>query len=139
MIRRISNLRYADDTTLMGTSADEVKELLIKIKPASEAAGLDLNLAKTKVMTTTNDTHLDIDGEAIDVVESFNFLGALISPRNLYSQDTNRRIGLGKAAVIGLCKIWKDKNFPIVTYECKSWVINKKDRKRIDSFEMWCF
>ena len=151
--RHVSNLRYADDTTLLEKNADQLKQLINKVKTASEAAGLDLNLNKTKIMTTSDLRTFDLDGHNIETVDSFNFLGVAITPDILYRSEIHRRIGMGKAAMTRLHKIWKDKNvslgtkisivralvFPVMTYGSESWVLTKRDRKRVDSFEMWCY
>ena len=154
--RKLSNLRYADDTTLLATNAKELKTLLLRVKAASEAMGLRLNVSKTKIMTIGSDGNEDpiiVDGDEVEQVTQFNFLGALITSNGGCSTELRRRIALAKSAMVGLKKIWADRGitkatkkrlvsalvFPIATYGCESWTLTKSDQGRINSFEMWCW
>ena len=149
----ITNLRYADDTTLLATTIKDMKEMLTNLKKASMKAGLSLNIKKTKVMFMGESEKLTIDGEEIEKVEKMVFLGAEINRTATSSADIKRRIALGRTAVAKLATVWKDNHinqktkiklletlvFSIVLYGSESWVINKIERKRIDSFELWCY
>ena len=154
--RKLSNLRYADDTTLIATDAVELKELLLKVKAASEALGLRVNVSKTKIMTVGSDGNEDpisVDGDEVEQVTQFNFVGSLVTSSGGCSMELRRRVAMAKSAMVGLSKIWADRGitkttkkrlvsaliFPIATYGCESWTLTKADRCRINSFEMWCW
>ena len=151
--RRLTNLRYADDTTLLEKSEEKMKELLQQVQLASEEAGLYLNINKTKIMSTDRLTTFNLNGEDIEVVKNFQFLGVMMSEDNNCGKEIKRRIAIGRAAMMNMRKIWVDDNirintktrlvkaliFPIVTYGAESWVMNRADRKKIDSFELWCW
>ena len=151
--RKINNLRYADDTTLLAESKEELLQLVTSVKEKSAQAGLYLNLKKTKVMSTEEMEEFELDGENVEVVRDFVFLGAKIEDSGSCKGDILRRLALGRAAMTGLNKIWKDKDitittkcrivnalvFPVVLYGCESWTIRKAERRRIDSFELWCW
>ena len=152
---KLSNLRYADDTTLVATSALELKELLLIVKAKSEGLGLRLNVSKTKIMIVGSDGNEDpivVDGTEVEHVTQFNFLGSLITTSSGCSTELRRRMAMAKSAMVGLNKIWTDRGitkatkkrlvstliFPIATYGCESWTLTKADQSRITSFEMWC-
>ena len=152
----LSNLRYADDTTLITPSLEELCDLLLKVKHESEALGLHLNVAKTKIMMIGEDTQTDpiiIENEEVEVVTKFNFLGAYISHSGGCQDEIRRRLALGRSAMDKLHKIWADRGvtkatkiklvqtliFPIASYASESWTINKADLNRINAFEMWCW
>ena len=151
--RKINNLRYADDTTLLAESKEELLQLVTNVKEKSAQAGLYLNLKKTKVMSTEEIEEFELDGENIEIVRDFVFLGAKIEDSGSCKGEILRRLALGRAAMTGLNKIWKDKDitittkcrivnalvFPVVLYGCESWTIRKAERRRIDSFELWCW
>ena len=154
--RNISNLRYADDTTLLATNASDLEELLLKVNSESEALGLKLNVSKTKVMIVGgNETEAQIlvNGAVVEQVDQFNFLGSLISTDGGCSTEIRRRLGMAKSAMVRLQKIWSDRGitkntkarlisaliFPIATYGCESWTLTKSDEKKINSFELWCW
>ena len=151
--RKVTNLRYADDTTILASSKRELSRGLSMIKTASEAAGLFLNLKKTKVMTTGCMSNFDLQGENIEVVNSFTFLGAKIESSGQHEDEIRRRIAMGRSATLRLAKIWKDRGisvqtktrlvqtlvFPIVLYGAETWIVRKADLKRIDAFELWCW
>ena len=145
------NLRYADDTTLMAESEEELKSFLMKVKEESEKVGLKFNIQKTKIMASGPITSWQIDGETMETVTDFIFLDSkllhtmtaamklkdscsfgklLTNPDSiLYSKDITlpAKLHLVKAVV-----------FPVVMYGCESWTIKKAERRRIDAFELWC-
>ena len=151
--RKINNLRYADDTTLLAESKEELLQLVTSVIEKSAQAGLYLNLKKTKIMSTEEIEEFEVDGEKIGVVRDFIFLGAKIEESGSCKGEILRRLALGRAAMTGLTKIWKEKDitittkcrivnalvFPVVLYGCESWTIRKAERRRIDSFELWCW
>jgi hypothetical protein len=151
--RNINNLRYADDTTLMDGSKSGLKKLLDRVKAASESKGLLLNVGKTKVMSSTTLDRFDVGNHEIEVVDSFTYLGSVITSGGSCEAEIKRRLALGRAAMAGLSNIWKAKNvtvqtkvrlvkalvFPVVTYGCESWTVRKREKARIDAFELWCW
>ena len=151
--RSISNLRYADDTTLMAKSEDELKSLLMRVKEESEKLGLKLNIQKTKTMASGPITSWKIDGETIETVTDFIFLGSKITADDVYSHKIKIRLLLGRKVMTNPDNIIKSRDitlpttvhltkatvFPVVMYECESWTINKAERQRIDAFELWCW
>ena len=148
--RKINNLRYA---TLLAESKEELLQLVTSVKEKSAQAGLYLNLKKTKVMSTEEMEEFELDGENVEVVRDFVFLGAKIEDSDSCKGELSRLLALGRAAMTGLNKIWKDKDitittkcrivnalvFPVVLCGCESWTIRKAERRRIDSFELWCW
>ena len=130
--RNISNLRYADDTTLMAESEEELKSLLMKIKE-SEKVGLKLNIQKTKIVASGPITSWEIDGEKMETVRDFVFLGSKITAEGDCSHEIKRRLLLGREAMINLDSILKSRDitlltkvhlvkaigFPIVMYGCE--------------------
>ena len=153
--RQINNLRYADDTTLIARTAAELQDLIERVKISSEKYGLLLNVKKTKVMICggKNDHHIQTDGEDIEIVNTFNFLGAMIVDTGGSSEEIKRRLAIGRTSAIGLTSIWKDRGisrntkikimntlvFPVATYGSETWALGAADRKKIDAFEMWCW
>ena len=137
--RNISNLRCADDTTLMAESEDELKSLLIKVKEENEKAGLKLNIQKTKIMASGPITSWQIDGETMETLRDFIFLGLKITANGDCSHEIKRRLLLGRKAMTNLESILKIRNitlptkvrlfkamvFPVVIYGCKSWTMKK--------------
>ena len=101
-MRKISNLRYADDTILMAESEEELKSLLMKVEEESENAGLKLNIQKTKIMTSGPITSWQIDEETMETVTAFIFLGSKITADGDYSHDIKRCLLLGRKAMINL-------------------------------------
>ena len=148
--RNIHNLRYADDTTLMAESEEELKSLLMKVKVESEKVGLKLNIQKTKIMASGPITSCQIDGET---VSDFIFLGSKITTDGDCSHEIKRRLLLGKKVMTNLDSILKSRDitlptkvrlvkamvFPVVMYGCESWTVNKAEHQRIDAFELWCW
>ena len=137
--RNISNLRYADDTTLMAESEEELKSLLMKVKEESEKVGLKLNIQKMKIMASSPITSWQKDGET---VSDFIFLGSKIMADGDCSHEIKRCLLLGRKAVTDLDSILKSRDitlptkihlvtamvFPVVMYGCESWTIKKAER-----------
>ena len=134
--RNINNLRYADDTTLLAESEEELKSLLMKVKEESEKAGLKLNIHKTKIMASGPITSWQIDGET---VADFIFLGSKITADGDCSHEIQRHLFLGRKVMTNLDSILKSRDitlsakvclvnamfFPVVMYGCESWTIKK--------------
>ena len=149
--RNINNLRYSDDTTLMAESEEELKSLLMKVKVESEKVGLKLNIQKTKIMANGPITSWEIDGETVETVTNFIFLGSKITADGDYSHEIKRRLLLGRKVITNLNSIFKSRDitfptkvrlvkaivFPVVMYGCESWTVKKAERRRIDAFELW--
>ena len=147
--RNINNLRYADDTTLMAESKEELKSLLMKVKEESEKVGLKLNIQKTKIMASGPITSWQIDGET---VRDFIFGGFKITADGDCSHEMKRHLLLGGKVMTNLDSILKSRDitllikvrlvkamvFPGVMYGCESWTIKKAEHQRIDAFELWC-
>ena len=127
--RNIINLRYADDTSLMAESKEELKSLLMKVKEASEKVGLKLNIQKTKVMTSGPITSWQIDEETMETVKDFIFLSSKTTADGDCSHEIKRCLLLGRKVMT---------NLAVVMYGCESWTIKKAERRRIDAFELWC-
>ena len=151
--RNINNLRYADDTTLMAESEEELKSLLMKVKVESEKVDLKLNIQKTKIMASGPITSCQIDGERVETVTDFMFLGAKMTADGDCSHEIKRHLLLGSKVMNNLDIIFKSRDinlptkvrlvkamvFPVVMYGCESWTIKKAERRRIDAFELWCW
>ena len=149
--RRETNLRFADDTTLLCTSKEELLGLLKKVKEASMSKNLLLNTQNTKIMVVDKDRERKedfvLDGEKIEEVES------LINTKGSSAQEIRRRLAMGRGAVQNMVSIWKSRGmslglkvrflrataFPIAIYGCESWAMTSGDKKRVDAFEMWCY
>ena len=116
--RNINNLRYADDTTLMAENEEELKSVLMNVEEESEKAGLKLNIQKTKIMASGPITSQQIDGETIETVRDFIFLGSKITVDGDCSHDTKRHLLLGKKAVTDLDSILKSRNIDLLTKVC---------------------
>ena len=137
--RNISNLRYADDTTLMAESEEELKSFLMKVKEESEKGGLKINVQKTKIMASTPITSSQIDGEIIETVRDFIFGGSKITADGDCSYKIKRPFLLGRKVMTTLDSILKSRDitlstkvhlvkamvFPVVMYGCESWTIKK--------------
>ena len=150
--RNINNLRYADDT-LMAESEEELKSLLMEMKMESKKVGLKLNIPKTKLMTSSLITSWQIDGETMETVRDFIFLGSKVTADGDCSCEIKRCLLLGRKAMINLDSILKRRDitlitkvhlvkalvFPVVMYGCKSWITKKAEHQRIDAFELWCW
>ena len=149
--RNINNLRYADDTTPMAESEEELKSLLMKAKEESEKVGLKLNIQKTKIMASSPITSWEIDGETVEIVRDFIFLGSKITADGDCSHEIKRRLLLGRKVMTNLDSILKRRDitlptkvclvkamvFLVVMYGCESWTIKKAERRRIDAFQLW--
>ena len=143
--RNISSLRYADDTTLMAESEEELKSLLMKVKEESEKAGLKLNIQKTKIMVSSSFTSWQMNGEIVETVTDFIFLGFKITADGDSSHEINRCLLLKRKAMTNLdsvlksrdislpTKVWLVKGmvFLVVTYGCESWIVKKAEHPRI--------
>ena len=151
--RNINNLRYADDTTLMTESEEELKSLLMKVKVESEKVGVKLNIQKMMIMASGPITPWQIDGETVETMSDFSFLGSKITPNGDCSYEIKRHLLLGRKVMTNLDSILKSRAvtlstkvcllkgmvFPVVMYECESWTIKKAELQRIDAFELWCW
>ena len=122
--RNINNLRYADDTTLMAESVEELKSLLMKVKEESEKVGLKFNIQKMKIMASGPITSWQIDGEAMETVTDFIFLGSKITADSDYSHEIKRRLLLGGKAMINLDSILKSRGTRDQTANI-CWIIEK--------------
>ena len=138
--RNINYLRYTDDTTLMAESEEELKSLLMKVKEESEKTGLNFNIQKTKIMASSPITSWEIDGEKMETVTEFPFLGSKIAADGDCSHEIKRHSLLGRKAMINLDSILKSKKtlltkvclvkamvFSVVMYGCESWTIKKAE------------
>lgn len=154
--RRINNLRYADDTTLLAGSAKELEDLIERVRTESEKFGLFLNVSKTKVMIINQleeNPSIHAGNQAIEIIDQFNFLGSMISNQGGSSIEIRRRIAMAKTSMSAMHKLWKDRSiskttkirlvstliFPITTYACETWATNAADQRKIEAFEMWCW
>ena len=139
--RNINNLRYADDTTLMAESEEQLKSLLMKVKEESEKVCLKLSLQKTKIMASGPITSWQIDGETVETVSDFILGGSKITADGDCSHEIKRRLFLGGKVMTNLDSILKSRDitlptkihlvkakvFPVVTYACESWTIKKAE------------
>ena len=116
--RNINNLRSADDTTLMAESEEELKSLLMKVKEESEKVGLKLNIQKTKIMAFSPITSWEIDGETVETVADFIFLGSKITADGDCSHEIKRRLLLGRKVMTNLDNILKSRNITLPTKVC---------------------
>jgi len=148
--RNNSNLRYADNTTLMAESKEELKSLLMKVKEESEKVGLKLNIQKTKIMASGPITSQEIDGETVETVSDFIFLDSKITADGDCSHEIKRRLLLGRKVMTNLLKsrdftlptkvrLVKAMVSPVVRNGCESWTTKKVEHQRIDAFELWCW
>ena len=151
--RNINNLRYADDTTLVAESEEELKSLLKKMKEESEKVGLKLNIQKTKIMASSPVTSWEIDGDTVEAVSDFIFWGSKITADGDCSHEIKRHLLLGRKVMTNLDSILKSRGitlptkvclvkamvFPVVMYGCENWTIKKAECRRIDAFELWCW
>ena len=148
--RNINNLQYADDTTLMVESEEELKSLLMKVKEKSEKVGLKLNIQKTKIMASGPITSWQLDGETMETVSGFILGGSKITADSDCSHEIKRRLLLERKVMTNLDSILKSRDitlptkvclgkamvFPVVMYGCESWTIKKAECQRIDAFEL---
>ena len=150
--RNINNLRYADDTTLMAESKEDLKSLLMKVKEESEKVGLKLIIQKTKIMASGPITSWEIDGETVETVSDFLLGGSKITADGDCSHETKRCLLLGRKVMTNLDSIFKSRDitlptkvrlvkatvFPVVKYGYESWTVKRAERQRTDGFELWC-
>ena len=146
--RNINNLRYVDDATLMAESEEELKSLLMKVKEESEKVGLKLNIQKTKIMVSDPITSWEIDGETVETVADFIFLGSKITADCDCSHEIKRHLLLGRKVMTNLDSILKSRDittkvllvkamaFPVVMYQCESQTIKKVEHRRIDALAL---
>ena len=139
--RNINNLRYADDTTLMAESEEELKSLLMKVKEEREEVGLKLNIQKTKIMASGPITPWQIDGQTMETMADFIFWGSKITADGEFSHEIKRCLLLGRKVMTNLDSIFKSRDitlptkvylvkamvFPVVMYGCESWTIKKAE------------
>ena len=138
--RNINHLRYVDDTTLMAESEEELKSLLMKVKE-TEKVGLKLNIQKTNIMASGPITSWEIDGEPVETVSDFIFLGSKITTEGDCSHEIKRRLLLGRKVMTNLDSIFKSRDitlptkvrlvkamvFPVVMYGCETWTVKKAE------------
>ena len=148
--RNIKNLRYADNTTFMAEHEEELKSLL-KVQQEIEKVGLKLNIQKTKIMASGPITSWYIDGETVETVANFIFLGFKINADGDCSHEIKRRLFFERKVMTNLESILKSRDitlptkihlvkamvFPVVMYGCESWTVKKAERRRIDAFKLW--
>ena len=150
--RNFNNLRYADDTTLIAESEEILKSLWVKLKEESEKVGLKLNIQKTKIMASCPITSWEIDGETVETVSDFIFLGSKITTDGDRSHEIKRHLLLGRKVMTNLNSVLKSRDitlptkvrlvkamvFAVVMYGCESWTVKNAEPRRIDAFELWC-
>ena len=148
--RNISSLRYADDTTLMAESEEDLKSLSMKVKKESEKVGLTLNIHKTRIVASGPITSWQIDGETMETVTDFIFLGSKITVDGDCSHEIKRHLLLGRKAMTHLDSVLKSRDitlqakvyivkamvFPVVMYGCEGWTLKKAEHPRIDAFAL---
>ena len=149
--RNINNLRYADDTTVMAKSEEELKSLLMKVKEESEKVCLKLNIQKTKIMASGPITSWEIDGETLETVADFILGGSKITADGDCSHEI--KLLLGRKVMTNLDSILRSRDitlltkvslvkamvFPVVMYGYESWTVKKTEHRKIDAFELWCW
>ena len=151
--RSINNLTYADDTTLMAESKEELKNLLLKVRKKSEKADLKLRIQKTKIRVSSPITSWQIVGETMETVTDFILGGSKIISDGNCSHEIKRHLLLGRKYMTNLDSMLKIRDItlltkvhlvkamvvPVVMYGCESWTIRKAECQRIDAFELWCW
>ena len=137
----------------MAESEEELKSLLMKVKEESKKVGLKLNIQKTKIMASGPITSSEIDGETVETVSDFTFLGSKITADGDCSHEIKRRLLLGRKVLTNLGSILRSRDislaekvhlvkamvFPVVMYGCESWTVKKAECQRVDAFELWCW
>ena len=151
--RNINNLRYADNTTLMAESEEELKSFLMKVKEESEKVGLKLNIQKTKIMASSPITSWEIDGKTVETVRNFILGGSKITADGDCSHEIKGHLLLGRKVMTNLDSILKSRDitwptkvrlvkamvFPVVMCGCESWTVKKAEHRKIDASELWCW
>ena len=151
--RNINHLKYADDTTLMAESEEELKSLLMKVKEESEKVGLKLNIQKTKIMASDPIISWQIDGDTVETMRDFVLGGSKITTDGDCSHEIKRHLLLGRKVMMNLESILKNTDitlptkfhlvkgmvFPVVMYGYESWTVKKAECRRISAFELWCW
>ena len=151
--RNFNNLRYADGTTIMAESEEELNSLLMKVKEESEKAGLKLNIQKAKFMASSPITSWQLDGQTMETLKHFILGDSKITADGDCSHKIKRCLLLGRKAMTNLDSILNSREsslptelclvkamvFPVVMYGCESWIIKKTECQRIDAFEVWCW
>ena len=149
--RNINNLRHADDTILMAESEEELKSLQMKVKEESGKVGLKINIQKMKIMASGPISSWQIDGETMETVADFIFLGSKITVDGDCSHEIKRCLPHERKAMTTLDSILKRRDttlptkvhlikamvFPVIMYGCKCWTVKKAECRRIDAFELW--
>ena len=137
---------------LMAESEEELKGLSMKMKEERKKVGLKLNIQKVKILASNSITSWQVDGETMEIVTDFIFLGSKITAHGDCSHEIKRRLLLGRKVMSNLDSIFKSRDitwptkvrlvkamvFPVVMYGCESWTVKKAERQRIDAFELWC-
>ena len=150
-IKTFSEISAASGFTLMTESKEELKSLLTRVKEESEKAGLKLNIQKAKTKASGPITSWQIDGETVETVTDFIFMGSKITADGDFSHEIKRHLLLGKKVMTNLDSILKSRDitlptkvhlvkamvFSVIMYGCESWIIKKAEHRRIDVFEMW--
>ena len=148
--RNINSIRYADETTIMAEREEELKSLLMKVKEESENVGLKLSIQKTTITACGPITSWPIDGESVEKMRDFIFLGSKITADDDCSLEIKKHLLLGRKIMTNLDSILKSRGitlptkvhlvkamvFPVVMYGCESWTIKKAECQRIDAFEL---
>ena len=151
--RNIHHLRYADDTTLMAESEEQLKSLLRRVKEESEKVSLKLNIQKTKIMASGPITSWQIDGETMETVSDFILGGSKITAEGDCSHEIKRCLLVGRKVMTNLDTTFKSRDitlltkvhlvksmvFPVVMYGCESWTVKKAEHRKIDVSELWCW
>ena len=148
--RSINNHRYADDTTLMAESEEELKSLLVKVEEESEKVGLKLSIQKTKIMASGPISSWQIDGETMETVRDFIWGGSKITVDGDCSHEIERGLLLGRKAMTNLDSILKSRDITLPTkghlvkemvwmHGCESWTKKKAEYQIINAFELWCW
>ena len=146
-------IRYANNTTIMAESEEELNSLLMRVKEENEKAGMKLSFQKTKIMASGPITSWQVNGETMETVTDFLFLGFKITAEGDCSHEIKRCLVLGNKVMTILDSILKSRDitlstkvclvkamvFPVVMYGCESWTIKKAEHLRIDAFELWCW
>ena len=149
--RNINNLRYADNTTLMAESEEELKSLSMQMKEESEKVSLKLKIQKTKIMSSGPITSWQIDGETMETVRDFIFGGSKITADGDFSHEIKRCLLLGRKGTTNLDSMLKSRDitlstkvhlvkamvFQVVMYGCESWARKKSQHRKVDAFELW--